>query len=174
MTHLKEQETKGDYDKRLFWKIKLVKELYKRGYRKEEILLLYKFIDWLVSLPKELNEEFHKEIIRYEEEKKMPYITTAERIGIEKGIKIGIQQGIKQGIKQGIQQGIQQGIKQGIQQGLLKAIELGLELKFGVEGLRIYPEIEKIKDVDVLEAISEAIKQANTLAEIERIYKDEN
>ena len=161
MTHLKEQETKGDYDKRLFWKIKLVKELYKRGYRKEEILLLYKFIDWLVSLPKELNEEFHKEIIRYEEEKKMPYITTAERIGIEKGIKIGIQQGIKQGIQQGIKQ------------GLLKAIELGLELKFGAEGLRIYPEIKKIKDIDVLEAISEAIKQANTLAEIERIYKDE-
>jgi flagellar biosynthesis/type III secretory pathway protein FliH len=162
MTHLKEQETKGDYDQRLFWKIKLVKELYKRGYRREEILLLYKFIDWLVSLPKELNEEFHKEIIRYEEEKKMPYITTAERIGIEKGIKIGIQQGIKQGIQQGIKQ------------GLLKAIELGLELKFGAEGLRIYPEIKKIKDIDVLEAISEAIKQANTLAEIERIYKDEN
>ena len=84
-------------------------------------------------------------------ERKVAYITTAERIGMKKGIEIGIQQGI--------------------QQGLLKAIELGLKLKFGVEGLRIYPEIKKIKDVDVLEAISEAIESAGSVEEIRRIYK---
>jgi hypothetical protein len=163
MTHLKEIETKGKVNERLFWKITLVKRLYEKGYSKEDILLLYKFIDWLVSLPEELTEEFHEEIKKYEEVRKVAYITTAERIGMKKGIEIGIKQGIQQGIKQGIQQGIQQ--------GLLKAIELGLKLKFGVEGLRIYPEIRKIKDVDVLEAISEAIESAGSVEEIRRIYQ---
>ncbi len=152
MAHLKETEIKGDMDKRLFWKITLVKKLYEKGYQKRDILLLYKFIDWLVKLPEELSEKFHQEIIKYEEEKKMPYITTAEKIGIKKGIE--------------------QGIQQGIRHGLLKAIELGLELKFGTEGLKIYPEIKKIEDVDVLEAISEGIKSAESIEELRKIYKE--
>ena len=92
--------------------------------------------------------------------------------GIKEGIKRGIEKGIEEGIKQGIQQGIQQGLKQGIQQGLLKAMELGLKLKFGIEGLKIYPEIKKIKDVDVLEAISEAIESAQSIEDIRKIYKE--
>ena len=148
MAHLKEMETKQDINRRLFWKISLVKSLYKKGYGKKDILLLYKFIDWLVALPEDLGRRFHEEIIKYEEERKMPYITTAERIGIEKGIK------------------------QGIKEGLLKGVKLGLELKFGTEGLKIYPEIEEIDDVDVLEAISEAIRSAKNIEEIKEIYKN--
>lgn len=83
----------------------------------------------------------------------MSYITSAERIGIEKGI--------------------QQGIQQGLRQGLLKAIALGLEIKFGSKGLQLYPEIGKIEDTDTLEAISEGIKIASHLEEIKRIYKPE-
>jgi len=85
MAYLKEIETNGDIDNRLFWKITLVKKLYSKGYKKEDILLLYRFIDWLILLPDEYNEDFHEEITKYEEEKKMPFITTAERIGIKKG-----------------------------------------------------------------------------------------
>ena len=155
MAHLREMETKQDIDQRLFWKITLVKSLYKKGYSKKDILLLYKFIDWLVSLPEELGKKFHEEIIKYEEEKKMPYITTAEKIGIEKGI----------------QQGIKQGIQQGIKQGLLNTIKIGLKLKFGAEGLKIYRKIKEIDDADVLEAISEAIIAGKTREEIEKIHK---
>lgn len=79
---------------------------------------------------------------------------------------------IEQGIQQGIEQGIQQGIQQGAREGLLKAIQLGLELKFGAEGITLYPEIKKIEDMDVLDTISEAIKSVKTLEEVERIYKD--
>jgi len=89
MAYLKEIETKKDIDNRLFWKITLVKGLYRKGYKKEDILLLYKFIDWLILLPDEYNQDFREEITKFEEEKKMPFITTAERIGMEKGLKKG-------------------------------------------------------------------------------------
>lgn len=47
----------------------------------------HKFIDWLVGLPADFELEYLKDIYEYEEAKKMPYISTAERIGIEKGIE---------------------------------------------------------------------------------------
>jgi predicted transposase/invertase (TIGR01784 family) len=66
---------------------------------------------------------------------------------------------------------IEQGIQQGIQQEILSSIELGLELKFGVEGLQLLPEIRKIEDVDVLRAIREGLKIATTLDELRLIYR---
>ena len=78
----------------------------------------------------------------------------------------------EEGWAQGIQQGIQQGLQQGQMSSLLNSIELGLELKFGVDGLRILPEIRKIKDADVLRAVQEGLKVVNTPIELQRIYKD--
>jgi hypothetical protein len=88
--HLKNLETKKDYNQRLFWKITLVKKLYEKGYTKEDILKFYRFIDWVMSLPKDLSIKFNDEILNFEEGLKMPYITTAERIGMEKGFKQGL------------------------------------------------------------------------------------
>ena len=53
----------------------------------------------------------------------------------------------------------------------LVAIKLGLELKFGAEGLKIYPEIKKLEDPDLLEAISEGIKAAENIEELRKIYQ---
>ena len=38
-----------------------------------------------MALPNDLEKVYHRELTKYEEETKMPYITTAERIGMEKG-----------------------------------------------------------------------------------------
>jgi len=38
-----------------------------------------------MMLPDGLTKQFTQNLIAYEEEKKMPYVTSAERIGIEKG-----------------------------------------------------------------------------------------
>ena len=53
-----------------------------------------------------------------------------------------------EGIEQGIQQGIQQGIEQGIQQGLLEGITALIEIKFGESGLKLLPELRKIRNAD--------------------------
>ena len=55
------------------------------------ILDLYAFIDWVMVLPKPFELEYLDEIEHFEQEKNMTYITSAERIGIEKGVLQGIQ-----------------------------------------------------------------------------------
>jgi hypothetical protein len=83
LAHLKTLETKTDSDRRRQWKVRLTKELYRRRFSKEEILNLYRFIDWIMVLPEEVEHQFHREITEFEEEQKMQYITTAERIGAD-------------------------------------------------------------------------------------------
>ncbi|NCS77426.1 MAG: DUF4351 domain-containing protein, partial [Microcystis aeruginosa K13-07] len=43
----------------------------------------------LMSLPKNLEQEFWREIRQWEEETRMPYITSVERLGIEQGMQRG-------------------------------------------------------------------------------------
>ncbi len=92
--HLKTKATKGDPQTRYLWKLTITKALYKKGFSEQDIMNLYRLIDWLMFLPEELSKNFTKDLIIYEEERKMPYITTAERVGIKKGMEQGMEQGM--------------------------------------------------------------------------------
>ncbi|MCM0593380.2 MAG: hypothetical protein ACSI46_08925 [Gloeotrichia echinulata DVL01] len=116
------------------------------GHIRENIINLFQFIDWMLTLPSELEKDFWQEFREYEEARTMRYVTSVERIGIE----------------------------QGIQQGLIKGISLGLKLKFGESGQSLLPEIESIGDVNLLSAILEAIETANTTEELRQIYQSAN
>lgn len=73
--------------------------------------------------------------------------------------------------QQGFQKGLQQGTQRGIRQGLLEAIELGLNLRFGVAGLGILPQVRKIEDVDQLRAIKQALLSAESVDELTVLLK---
>ncbi|MBF2008071.1 MAG: cytosolic protein [Chlorogloeopsis fritschii C42_A2020_084] len=143
MAHLKAKETRQDDEGRKRWKLYLTKRLYEKGYQREDIINLFLFIDWVMRLPEELENSFWQEVTQYEEEKKMPYISSVERRSIQKGMR----------------------------EGLLEGIAMGLELKFGSAGLTILPEISQIQEVDILRAILTSIKTVNTLEELRRIYQ---
>jgi hypothetical protein len=55
-------------------------------------------------------------------------------------------------------------------EALLEGIELGLELKFGAEGLNLMPEIKNLTDIDVLRAILQAIRKAASPEELRRVW----
>ncbi len=77
----------------------------------------------------------------------------------------------REGFEEGIQQGIQQGIERGKLEGILEAIKFGLELKFGKEGIKLYPEIKKIKDLNILEAMIDVIRLAESVEDVKEIYQ---
>ena len=81
----------------------------------------------------------------------MPYLSPMEKLAIEEGMQKGIEKGMKQ--------------------GLLDAIDLGLDLKFGEDGLNLMPEIRELDDINVLKAIRSKIKPAKSLDELRQIYQ---
>jgi hypothetical protein len=104
---------------------------------------------WLLEVPPEYDRRILEAIERYEQENKMPFVTFAERHGLEKGLKQGLEKG---------------------REYLLKGIALGLKLKFGSAGLALLPEIEKQQNLDVLEAIVNAIETAASTDDLQRLF----
>ena len=71
----------------------------------QRILRLLAFLDWLVALPTELESLFFDETESARGADVMPYVTSWERIGIEKGLERGLEKGLEQGREQGLQLG---------------------------------------------------------------------
>ncbi|MBG1268395.1 cytosolic protein [Nostoc sp. WHI] len=143
MAHLAALQTKSDRLERKQQKLSLVRRLYQQGFEREDVLNLLAFVDWVLTLPQDLEREFLFEVEQLEAEQRMQYVTSFERSGIEKG-KL---------------------------EALLKGIALGLKLKFSESGQNLLPEIESIQDVSVLEAILEGIDAASTVSQLRQIYQ---
>jgi hypothetical protein len=95
MAHLKTKATTGNLSEREQWKWTLIRGLYDRGLTKEQIVNLFKIIDKMMSLPKELQQGLVAKIKQLEEERKMPFISPTEELAMERGELKGIQQGIQ-------------------------------------------------------------------------------
>lgn len=87
MAHLKAKETRSDDQARKAWKFSLTRRLYEQGYERQDVLNLYRFIDWLLVLPEGLEREFQEDLQRFEQERQMQYITSIERMAMQEGSK---------------------------------------------------------------------------------------
>ncbi|WP_201223689.1 transposase [Halochromatium roseum] len=67
------------------WKFRLIRLMYERGYEQARILELFRLIDWMIRLPKALEADFRQTLYAYEEQQRMPYVTTVEQAGIQQG-----------------------------------------------------------------------------------------
>jgi flagellar biosynthesis/type III secretory pathway protein FliH len=117
-------------------------------------------IDWMMELPQELEHQFANEIHQYKEEMKMPYVSSIERIAIEKGRVEGRVEGEKKGQKEGQKKGEAKGLREGI--------ALALEIKFGAEGLRLMPMIKKIASITALRSLRSTVRDAATVKELRK------
>ena len=138
MAHLKTQETHGDAPSRGQWKWALTRLLYERGYARKDMLKLFHIINWQMQLPESLKELYWAKIEAYETEHTMDAITYIEQIGYERGE----------------------------QKGLLLAIKLGLKLRFGAEGLRLYPTVTQIENMERLQLVYDGLDTGATLDDL--------
>ena len=145
MAHLKTLDTRKDKQSRLQYKLALSKNLYRHGWTKDDIIRLYRFIDWIMVLPGDMENIYHEKLMDYEREVNMQYITTAERIGMEKGMEKGI---------------------------LLGSIQTTLKIRFGADGLGIYPKIKRIQEYDRLKKILETAESAKSPEDVLNAVKE--
>ena len=137
LSQLKAMETRNDPEARGRLKFDLVKRLYRKGYKKKDVVQLFSFIDWVMSLPEELSKRFWDRLISYEEEYKMQYVTSVERIGIKKGIQQGIPLGM-----------------------LIEAREMVIEVlteRFGATSAKLS---EQLKGIDSRESLKILLRQS--------------
>ena len=71
--HLKARETHDGPPARYQAKLHLIKSLYQRGWQRQDVLELFRFIDWVLELPGELEKRLWKEVQSSEEGQKMRY-----------------------------------------------------------------------------------------------------
>jgi hypothetical protein len=95
LAHLKALETRRSPEQRYAWKIRLVKGLYERGMAAEDVRRLFAFIDWVLELPEPMVDPFWDEIDAYQQEKRMPYMSTLDRIAMKQGLLRGIEMCLK-------------------------------------------------------------------------------
>ena len=112
---LKSYELKrADDKKKSTVKWELIRQCYERGYVKKQIDALLKFFDWIIRLPEDLSRQLSEEINKLEEDYKMAYVTSWERIAKKDGIKIGEERGEERGIKKGKIETARELIKSGV------------------------------------------------------------
>jgi hypothetical protein len=91
LAHLKTRETQGNPTDRHAWKLRLVRGLYEQGFSAKDVRELFRVIDWLMELPPALANVFRQELDKIQEERRMPYVTSIERLGRCDGLCLGIE-----------------------------------------------------------------------------------
>ena len=121
-----------DLEKRYIKKKSLIRELIKLwqrcGWARKKLKRLFLFIDVMISLPEELERKLAEELSEEVEDMREYIIPPMFRDEFEREFERGLQEGIQQGVKE----------------GLLRSLEVMLRMKFGIEGLKLVPELKKL------------------------------
>ncbi len=111
----------------------MIKGLYQRGYDRQDVIKLLKFIDWLIALPVDLEAALWQDIRTYQDEMNMPYITSFEQIAKAEGQAEGEINMLK------------------------KSLKLILGVQFGDEGLAFSDAVDGIFEIAQLENLQEQL-----------------
>ena len=152
LAHLQNQATKRKPAGRYAAKLNLIKLLYQRGFSEKEIRELLRFIDWVMTLPPELELQLWTDIEQYEKEMTMPYVTTFERLARQEG-KI-----------EGKVEGKVEGAIEQTQKLLLKV----LDTRFKAVPDSIPFLLKNVTDVNVLQQLFDSAMTMPTLAGFEQ------
>ncbi len=146
--HLTTQQTNQDPDRRYQGKLRIAKSLYQRGYSRQDILELFRLIDWMMSLPEFIESQFKQEIMSFEEDLKMPYITSFERLARQEGRSEGISEGILQGSRENV-------------------IEV-LQVRFEMLPSDLIEKIHQIEDLELLKTL---LRQGITISSLDEFQE---
>jgi len=177
LAHRHTKATKHQPETRYALRWRLTRLLYKRGYNRDRILSLYRYIEWLMALPKGLEQQFNQELAQYEEEQTVTYVIRAVREGIEQGIQQGIQQS-EQKIKESEQKikESEQKIKESEQKVLQIAREDVLEIlmiRFDTLPESLIKAMTQVNELPQLKTLLKKAVTTESIARFEQFFADQ-
>ncbi|MCC2671939.1 MAG: hypothetical protein K0Q72_4410 [Armatimonadetes bacterium] len=147
MAHLRAQSTRKQPQTRLEWKLRLARMLYRSGLNRDDVLELFRFLDWMMALPPELERGFDRTLEQELEATTMPYVTRWEQRGREEGRR----------------EGLQEGLQEGVRTGLRGAVQDSIQLRFKRLPGEITTRLEVIEDIEALRALHQEAIASETL-----------
>lgn len=103
--HLHTHRTRHNPNGRFEAKRRLIRLLYQHDWNKTRILQFFAVLDWMMHLPEEFESKLWHDIQTIEGERNVKYVTSVERLAIERGIQQGMQQGMETGLAKGRAEG---------------------------------------------------------------------
>ncbi|SHH64689.1 hypothetical protein [Pollutimonas bauzanensis] len=82
---------------RLAAKIGLMELLYRHEYGRDDIISLYRLVDWILILPPALEPAFEQALEAIEKEHNVAYVTSIERRAEKRGMELGLERGLERG-----------------------------------------------------------------------------
>jgi hypothetical protein len=149
LAHLESQRTRNDDAERARVKLDLILRLRDRKLDAEGLRQWYRYLDWLLALPEEFEDQVWKEVERVGKENQVPFVTYAERSAERRGME--------KGIEQGIEKGIEQGRGEGERSGMLKVLGPLLKAKFGEEGAAFVADLERVSESEKIQAVANGL-----------------
>ncbi len=141
-------------ERRLREKLELVRSLYRRGFTREELEELLQFLDWLLVLPENLEEQFDAVVTELEEERAMPVISPMEKRFTERGRRLGREEGLQQAQARECAR-------------LVRTTLEVLERRLGPVPPRIAATLQELEDAEALWSLLAGAAVAETLAVFE-------
>ncbi len=163
--HLYTRRTRRSPIARFDAKRRLVRLLYERDWTRQRILDFFSVLDWMMRLPREFEQRLWQDIESIEGERKVKYVTSVERLAIERGLQKGMEQGLEIGIEKGIEQGIEKGIEKGRAQGSASVLLRLLNRRFGPLSPDIIRRLSQ-STPEQLEIWAERVLEARTIDEV--------
>jgi hypothetical protein len=126
-------------------KVRLIRMLAQRGYNPDDVANLYRVVDYLMALPKELEEQVEEIVREVARERRLTKLTNLERFALERGAR--------------------QGLQEGLQQGVRRTILSVLRARFGKVPRRVQRGLQQVQSLEQLELLSTvAVKAADITA----------
>ncbi len=165
LAHLRTMETQKDPNARKRWKFQIVKSLYAGGFQRQDVIELFRVIDWMMDLPSDLAIQFENDVEEFEKGTNMKYVTSIERHAIERGRVKGLEEGLEKGLEKGRQEGRQEGRHA----GLLEAVGVSLEFKYGDAAKPLLNSLHKIDDDNLLYEVQRAVIAGAKLPDLKKL-----
>jgi len=147
LAHQKALETRHQPVSRQQRKLQIVKGLLQGNWSKENIRQLFRLIDWIIALPEDLEKAFRSDLMAFEKEQQVEYLSSIERFAFTEGHE------------------------KGLGKGLLEGVSLLLDAKFGTAGSRLLRKVRNLKSPSELRAFAAFLKNADTIDEVRDYLK---
>ena len=134
----------------------MAKMLFGKGYKRSQVIELFRFMDYVLALPQDLEIEYETQMADFEEGSKLTYLSRFEQRAMERGIEQGIDKGIEKGIEQGVVAAARQSV-----------VDV-LETRFIRVPRRIIAGVNRIADVKKLRALVRTAAVVENVKEFER------